>query len=198
MLAALAFTSLAVARDDELISRGKQLSEQCVACHAADGNSSVPVWPKIAGLGVAYMYKQLNDFKQGMDGPRPNAVMYGIVEDLSAQDMQDLAEYYASQKMLPGVAQADKANLGAQIYRVGNKATGVAACAACHGPNGRGYNLAKFPRLSGQHSEYIAQQLLAFKNGERSNSANQIMQEVAKRLTDEEIEAVSSYVSGLY
>jgi len=166
----------------------------CAACHGADGNSPLPMNPSLAGQHPEYLFKQLNDFKSGS---RNNAVMMGMVAGLSAEDMRNLAAYYSAQK--PGESAAKDKDLVAQgrkLFRGGNLATGVAACAGCHSPNGAGIP-SQYPRLAGQHPEYVATQLKAFRAGERANDANNMMRAVAARLTDKEIAAVAEYLSGL-
>ncbi|MCH8505971.1 MAG: cytochrome c4 [Ectothiorhodospiraceae bacterium] len=177
------------------ISRGQELSETCVACHGADGNSTNPEWPKIAGQGERYLFEQLVAYK---DGTRENALMAGQVADLDEQDMRDLAAYYASQTPDIGSADPDLADKGEQIYRGGIPDKNVAACIACHGPAGEGMAAAGFPRIGGQHATYTAQQLQKYRSGERSTDANRIMRGVAERMSDDEIRAVSSYIEGLY
>lgn len=177
---------------------GPVSSVTCTPCHAADGNSDNPAFPKISGLSARYIVKELQEFKKGANGRRNNAVMLTIANQLSEQEIQELAEYYAQQVRTIGVASANHIELGQRIYRAGNIKTGVTACAACHLPDGAGDALAGFPKLSGQNPEYVASQLKAFKTGERTNDLNGIMQEIAKKMADEEIEAVSNYVSGLH
>jgi len=166
----------------------------CAACHGADGNSPLPMNPSLAGQHPEYLFKQLNEFKSGN---RNNAVMMGMVAGLSAEDMRNLSAYYAAQKLSEAAAK-DK-NLVAQgrkLFRGGNLATGVAACAGCHSPNGAGIP-SQYPRLAGQHPEYVVAQLKAFRAGERANDTNNMMRAVAARLTDKEIAAVAEYLSGL-
>lgn len=177
---------------------GKAKSEVCVACHGNDGNSITPIWPKIAGLSESYALKQLLDFQKGENGPRYDPTMYGIVQGLTPQDLADLSAYYSTQTMTIGEAQANKVALGQAIYRGGNLATGVPACSACHSPTGSGNSLAMFPRLGGQNSEYIIAQMNKFKNNTRSNDPNNIMRDIAAAMTEEEIQAVASYVAGLH
>lgn len=177
---------------------GKTKSSTCVACHALDGNSPTPIWPKIAGLASEYLVQQLLDFQEGEKGPRYDPTMFGLVQTLSQQDIADLAAFYATQTMSIGAVAADKLELGQAIYRGGNLATELPACMACHGPTGSGNYLANFPRLGGQNSEYIVSQLKKFKDKTRSNDVNGIMQDIAAKMTDKEIEAVASYVAGLY
>lgn len=173
-------------------------SETCAVCHGADGNSTTPMWPKIAGMSESYLLKQLLEYQKGEQGSRYDPTMYGIVQNLQQQDLADLAAYYASQKMTMGLAQQDFIALGQQIYRGGNVLTGVPACAACHAANGEGNYLAKFPRLGGQNSQYIIDQLNKFKTQVRKNDPNKMMEDIAARLSDKEIEAVASYVAGLH
>ena len=166
----------------------------CAACHGADGNSPLPMNPSLAGQHPEYLFKQLNEFKSGS---RNNAVMMGMVAGLSAEDMRNLAAYYSAQK--PGESAAKDKDLVAQgrkLFRGGNLATGVAACASCHSPNGAGIP-SQYPRLAGQHPEYVATQLKAFRAGERANDVNNIMRAVAARLTDKEIASVAEYLTGL-
>lgn len=180
------------------INAGQQKSAVCVSCHMVDGNSTVPAWPKISGLPEKYFIEQLKAFKAGDKGGRFNPVMLSFAAALSDQDIVDLAAFYASQKSTPGSTPQRFVALGEKLYRGGNRTTGVPACSACHSPRGDGNILAGFPALSGQHSDYIMEQLKAFRSGARANDINSIMRDISKRMTDEEIEAVSHYVSGLH
>ncbi|HET8807934.1 MAG TPA: c-type cytochrome [Methylophaga sp.] len=190
---ALSNSILVIAAGD--ISAGKEKSAVCVACHAADGNSLSPDFPKLAGQHASYLAKQLADFKSGK---RENAIMYPIAQALSEQDMLDLAAYFSSQEIAPGAVSTEYLEAGRKLYRGGNAASGVPACMACHGPNGKGIPSAKWPMLSSQYSKYIESQLYKFAKGERANDPNGMMRDIAKRMTDEEIKAVSAYVSGLH
>lgn len=172
---------------------GKGKSATCVACHGPDGNSIVPMWPKLAGQHESYLLKQLLNFKHGQ---RENAQMSPQVVPLSEQDLADLAAYYASQTQTPGTTEPELAEAGEKLYRAGNAATGVPACSGCHGPDGAGLASAKFPRLAGQHADYIAQTLKYFRAGERANDPNAMMRGTAARLTDDEIEALAQYIQG--
>lgn len=173
---------------------GKTKSATCAACHGADGNSVNPEWPKLAGQHPSYIAKQLANFK---DDARVNPSMSPMAKPLSEQDMADLAAYFSSQVKKPGEADQTKVALGEQMYKGGNNATGVAACAACHGPTGTGNPASNFPSLSGQHATYIKNQLNAFRKGERANDAGKMMRNVAAKMTDAEIEAVAEYIAGL-
>lgn len=173
---------------------GKTKSATCAACHGADGNSVNPEWPKLAGQHPSYIIKQLMNFK---NDERVNAVMSPNAKPLSDEDMADLAAYFSSQTAKPGEADQSKVALGEQVYKGGNNASGVAACAACHGPVGAGNPAAKFPAISGQHATYIKNQLYAFRKGERANDAGKMMRNIANKMTDAEIEAVAEYIAGL-
>jgi cytochrome c553 len=175
------------------------VNQVCAACHASDGNSPVAVNPKLAGQIPEYLHKQLTNFKAAgaKKAERDSPVMAGMVANLSPDDMRNLAAYFASQKAKPGAAKSkDLVALGQKIYRGGLSAKGVAACASCHGPNGAGMP-SQYPRLSGQHAEYLEAQLKAFRSGERANDPNGSMRTVAGKLSDREIQAVADYTAGL-
>lgn len=174
---------------------GQAKSAPCAACHGADGNSTNPEWPKLAGQHPKYVEKQLKDFKAGR---RVNAMMTGMVAPLSENDMADLAAFYATKARTGGYASEERVALGKKIYRGGNSETGVPACMACHGPSGAGDPLGAIPALSGQHAKYVAMQLYAFRDLERSNDPKAMMRDVARWMTKEEIEAVSEYIAGLH
>ncbi len=164
----------------------------CSACHGADGNSVITLNPKLAGQHPEYLLKQLTNFKEGK---RVNAVMSGMVANLSLQQMQDLAAYFATQKTTLAKAKSNGAgSLGEKIYRGGIAATGVPACAACHGAAGAGLPK-QYPRLSAQHADYTLQQLRTFRTGERANAP--MMMAIAAKMTDAEMQAVADYMQGL-
>lgn len=175
---------------------GKDKAATCAGCHGADGNSATANFPKLAGQGAKYLAKQMNDVKSGQ---RPIVEMTGLLDNMSEQDIQDIAAYYASQAGSVGQANKELVEAGQKIYLAGIPAKQVAACTACHGPAGAGMDLAAFPALAGQHAAYTDAQLRKFRTGERANDGDaRIMRSIAARLSDKEIEAVSSYVSGLY
>tara|TARA_Y100000389_G_scaffold112717_1_gene109776 strand:- start:942 stop:1556 length:615 start_codon:yes stop_codon:yes gene_type:complete len=180
------------------VSKGKELSATCVACHGNNGISVNPVWPKLAGQNPKYLKAQLHEFKKGADGNRNNAVMYGITMSLSDSNINDLADYYASLKSNVGLTQDKYLELGRNIYRGGNMEIKMQACISCHGPNGQGNYAAAIPMLSGQHSQYTYQQLKNFQASKRSNDYNKMMRNIVHRMTDEEMKAVASYIEGLY
>ncbi len=175
---------------------GQQKSAVCAGCHGADGNSMVPTFPKLAGQGEKYLVKQMIDIKKG---DRAVPEMTGLLDNLTDQDFNDIAAYFAAQKSSIEQTKAELVEKGQSMYRAGNMATGAAACTACHGPTGQGNGPAAFPALSGQFSGYIATQLKKFRSGERANDGDaRMMRDIAAKLSDAEIEAVASYVSGLH
>lgn len=174
---------------------GQAKSATCAACHMPDGNSVNPEWPKLAGQGPAYLVKQLSDFK---GGARKDPTMSGMAAALTEADMADLGAYFSAQTQQPGVARQDLVALGEQVYRGGDPANAVAACSACHGPTGAGNPASKFPRVGGQHVKYLVKQIQAFKAGTRGNDPNNMMRGVAARMSDEQINAVAEYMSGLH
>ena len=175
---------------------GKAKAVSCAGCHGVDGNSANPAWPKLAGQSADYIAKQLADFKSGKK--RSDALMAGQVANLSSQDMADLGAYFAAKTGSQGAASKKLAAAGAKLYRGGNKKKGVAACIACHGPTGAGNPAAKFPMLSGQHAPYIEKAMKDFRSGARANDMNKMMQNIAEKMSDKEIKAVASYISGLH
>lgn len=175
------------------------VNQVCAACHAADGNSQIAANPKLAGQIPEYLDKQLANFKPaaGKKAERENAVMTGMVANLSPEDMRNVAAYYAGQTAKSGSAKSkDLVALGQKIYRGGIAGKSLPACASCHGPNAAGMP-AQYPRLSGQHAEYVEAQLKAFRTGERANDPGSMMRGVAGKMSDREIEAVSDYIAGL-
>lgn len=177
------------------VEAGKAKSATCAACHGADGNASLTMYPKIAGQHAEYLYKQLQEFKSGA---RPDPVMAGMVAALSDQDMKDLAAYFSSQTMSAGSTPEDVVAAGELLYRGGDMERGIPACIACHGPRGVGHSLAGFPKISFQHPDYIKSQLEKFRSGDRANDMNGMMGDIAVKLTDKDIEILSKYISGLH
>lgn len=193
---------------------GKTKAASCMGCHGMDGNSVVPIFPKLAGQNERYLIKQMNDIqcgalsadeqKQSKCSPRVVAAMAGQLNGKSAQDLADIAAYFAAQPAKAGVA-ADVALAakGEQVYRAGIQDKAVAACVACHSPTGQGNAAAGYPALAGQHSGYITAQLKAFraaadgKPGRSNDGDISMMRDVAKNLSDSEIEAVASFIAGL-
>lgn len=177
---------------------GQRKAAVCAACHGVDGNSVVPNWPKIAGQHSAYLERQVGLIKSGS---RPVPEMAGIVINLSDQDMADLAAYYSGQARTAGLTDEALLASGELLYRAGNSETDIPACMSCHGPAGEGNPLSGYPALAGQHSVYSEKMLKGFRTGQTwgdDDASSKIMTAVTKRLTDDEIKAVSSYIQGLY
>lgn len=174
------------------LAKGEASFAVCAACHAADGNSVIPAQPKLAQQHPAYLIKQLQEFKSGK---RANPVMAGMAATLSNEDMRNIAYWVSAKPAKPGFAK-DKALvlLGERIYRGGIADRQIPACAGCHSPNGAGIP-AQYPRLSGQHAEYVATQLTGFRDGARNNSLQ--MTQLTAKLNDREIRAVADYITGL-
>ena len=164
----------------------------CSSCHGADGNSMIPANPKLAQQHRDYIVKQLQEFKAGK---RANAIMSGMAAGLSDDDMKNIGAWLNSKKATEGFAkEKELVALGERIYRGGIPDRQIAACAGCHTPTGAGIP-AQYPRLSGQHAEYAVAQLTAFRDGVRKNSIQ--MTQVAAKMNDREIKAVSDYIAGL-
>ena len=175
------------------LAKGGQISSQvCAACHTADGSRGSPANPILQGQHAEYLAKQLTEFKSGK---RKNAVMNGMAAPLSEEDIRNVAAFYASKTAKPGFAKnKDTVALGEKIWRGGISERNVPACAGCHGPTGSGLP-AQYPRLGGQHGDYVEAQMTAFRSGARAN--NPVMVTVAAKMNDKEIKAVSDYVAGL-
>lgn len=197
IFAAVAVTALPGAAQNAIkpdLAKGEaSFAGVCAACHSPDGNSLIPVNPKLAQQHPQYIIKQLTEFKAGK---RVNAVMNGMAAPLSEQDMVNIAYWVSGKKATPGAAKdKDLVLLGERIYRGGIADRQIPACAGCHSPNGAGIP-AQYPRLSGQHADYAIAQLTAFRDGVRQNSVQ--MTQVAAKLNDREIRAVADYIAGLH
>jgi cytochrome c553 len=198
---ALGWTSISFAATVKPVgdaASGKDQSVPCSACHGVDGNSASP-FPKLAGQGEKYLFKQLRDIREGL---RVVPTMVGQLDDKTDQDLADIAAYFSSQQSTGGQTNPELLELGADIYRGGIADRNVAACIACHSPTGKGNAPAGFPALAGQNAQYVADQLRAYRKGYddptgRTNDDAMIMRATARGLSDKEIEAVSSYVAGL-
>lgn len=187
-----------VIEGDAVAGEGKAVT--CGACHGVDGNSAVPNFPKLAGLGEKYLLKQMKDIR---DGRRPVAAMAGQVDNMTDQDLADIAAFYDAKERTSEMADEDLVALGRKVYMSGIMERKVAACSGCHSPSGKGNGPAGFPGLAGQHADYIAAQLKMFRTGYESpegrtnDGDSKIMRTTAFELSDLEIEAVASYASGL-
>lgn len=190
------FSLQAVAQGDAAAGQAK--SAICAACHGADGNSVVPNWPKLAGQHTGYMVRQVALIKSGS---RTVPEMLGIVAGMSDQDIEDISAWFSSQTSNGGVADESMIEMGQRIYKAGNAESGVPACMSCHGPGGEGNPLAGYPALAGQHAVYVSKMLTGFRMGFNwgdDDRPSQVMNGAALLLTKDEIEAVASYIQGLY
>lgn len=204
LLGALTIAQGSIAAGDA--KAGEEKVAACAACHGADGNSAAPNFPKLAGLGEKYLLKQLMDIKAGT---RVVPEMTGLLNNSSDQDLADMAAYFNSKPLqLSGAKEirlkvnagieVDGLALGEKIFRSGNAEVGLPACTGCHSPRGLGNGPAGYPRLSGQHAEYIEKQLHNFRAGERVNDGDvKTMRQVAQYMTDAQIKAVANYIAGL-
>lgn len=187
-----------IIKGDAAAGEGKAVT--CGACHGADGNSAVPNFPKLAGLGEKYLLKQMKDIR---DGRRPVAAMAGQVDNMTDQDLADIAAFYDAKERTSEMADEDLVALGRKVYMSGIMERKVAACSGCHSPSGKGNGPAGFPGLAGQHADYIAAQLKMFRTGYESpegrtnDGDSKIMRTTAFELSDLEIKAVASYAAGL-
>ncbi len=181
-------------------ARGQSVaSAVCVACHGADGNSPVSANPKLAGQHPEYLFKQMKNFKaaEGKQPERVNAVMNGMIAAYDEGQMRDLAAYFAAQTQKGEAAKnRETIGLGQKLFRAGDQAKGLPACAGCHGPTGAGIP-SQYPRIGGQYPEYLEAQLKGFRDGARANDPNKMMRMVALKMTDAEIKAVADYIAGL-
>ena len=180
---------------------GRSKSQACAACHGVDGNAAIPNYPKLAGQHAGYLVKQLQAFKSKK---RNDPIMASQVTNLSEQDMEDIAAYYSGQKTSLGAAtDQNKRELGEKIYRGGIQSKAVAACMGCHGPNGAGNPPANFPSINSQNEAYVVKSLKDYKAGQTrafdpKDDSGKMMRDIAKRMSDAEMEAVAHYISGLH
>ncbi|AVU78557.1 cytochrome c4 [Pseudomonas sp. Fig-3] len=195
LLLTLGISGVAHAAGDAAAGQAK--AAVCGACHGPDGNSMAPNFPKLAGQGERYLTKQLKDIK---DGKRVVLEMTGLLTNLNDQDLADMAAYFASQKGSVGAADPKLVARGEALFRGGNLEKGLPACTGCHSPDGKGNAAAGFPHLGGQHAQYIAKQLTDFRKEAdgRNNDGEAMMRTIARKLSDEEIAAVASYIQGLH
>ena len=190
LLAGLTLAPPPVAADT---SRAEEIVQgKCFICHGAEGESSSPLFPRLAGQHAGYIARQLADYKNGR---RKSGAMQPMVDNLSPADFKALGAWFASRPTtVHAVDDPDLAQVGRFVYLRGNPWSGIAACAACHGPKGHGTEA--LPRLAGQHALYTENQLRQFSRRERNND-NAVMHSVAAGLTELELKAVASYISGL-
>jgi len=194
LLLTLGITGLAQAAGDAKAGQAK--AAVCGACHGPDGNSMAPNFPKLAGQGERYLTKQMQDIKSGK---RTVLEMTGLLTNLSDQDLSDIAAYFSSQQGSVGAADPKVVAHGEELFRGGKLDQGMPSCIGCHSPNGAGNAAAGFPHLGGQHAQYVAKQLTDFREGNRTNDGDtKIMQSIAAKMSNKDIDAVSSYVQGLH
>jgi cytochrome c553 len=186
---------------------GQTKAGTCAACHGADGNSADAQYPRLAGQHERYIAKQLHLFKTG---ERENPIMGPMAATLSAQDMRDIGAYFATQKGQAGVADESPVaagpnagkkywEVGEKLFRAGNPKAGVPACLACHGPTGRGNPGPAYPSVGGQHGAYTSARLKFYREGsDKAKAAAPAMVEISKRLSDEEIQGLATYIEGLH
>jgi cytochrome c553 len=193
-----ALSNVSVAAEGDA-QAGQAKSAMCSACHGVDGNSLVPMYPKLAGQHEKYIAKQLADFKKGaMSGGkegRNDPVMAGMVMALTDQDMADLGAYFASQPISAGNGSASAA--GQKLYFGGDEARGITACIACHGNNGKGVSSAGFPGVNAQNADYLKIQLEKFRSAARANDNSAMMRNIAAKLTDKDIAALSQFMASM-
>ncbi len=184
----------------------------CAACHGLDGNPTDAQYPRLAGMPERYVAQQLALFKSGQRNSGMAAVMMPMAAPLSAQDMRDLGAYFAQQKSSSGIADDTQIaagpyagmkyfEVGQKLFRGGDPARGLPACMACHGPTGAGNPGPAYPHIAGQQSAYAVRRLQEYRTGTTTQGdphSFNIMATVAKSLTDEEIQALGSYLQGLH
>ncbi len=176
---------------------GETKAAVCAACHGADGNSAISMYPNLAGQNESYIALQLAHFKSGQ---RDNAIMAPFASMLSDQDMQDVGAFFATKHTLPGKADEAFVERGQALYRGGDAVAAIPACIACHGPDGRGMAGAAYPQVAGQYSEYLSAKLTEWREGASwgEDDHSKIMPDIAKRLSDADIAALASYMQGLH
>lgn len=178
---------------------GEAKSALCAGCHGGDGNSPAADFPRLAGQYEGYIVKQVRDFQSGLRAN--NDIMAGMAATVaSVEDAKDIAAYFASKKMAKdplAPVNADLAKKGEKLFNDGNMQTGVYGCVHCHGERGKGKaaNITQFPRIGGQHRDYITKQLNDFRAGNRKNDPGGMMADIAKKLSDDEVKAVAEYLS---
>ncbi len=205
LLASLAITMGAVGtvhaqtdhQADADAAAGRELAQTCAACHGQQGISPSGAFPNLAGQQMSYLAKQIMDIR---DGDRLVPTMAGQVDDFSDQDAWDVAGHFAGQNANLGQTSDEDAELlarGEELYRAGDMSKGIPSCSACHTPTGVGIGSAVYPALSGQHAEYTVSTLQDFASGERANSPNNIMGDIASKMSDSDMKAVANYLLGL-
>lgn len=188
--------SLAFSGQTADLKAGKEKSTPCQGCHGTDGNSINPQWPSLANQHPGYLIKQINDFQSAK---RKDSLMSSMVTGLSKTDVSDIAAYFSSMKIksAPGTDDPKIIAIGKKIFKGGNSYNGVPACSGCHGPNGIGNAPSGFPYLAGQQLQYLIKTMNDFKSGARQNDVNEMMQNIAEKMTETEIKSVATYISNM-
>lgn len=173
--------------------------KKCAACHNMTGNSISPVWPKIAEQHSEYLYKQLIEYKKGKEGNRYDPTMLGMLQNINEDDMKNLSNYFSQQVLEKSKTKINQQEfeLGKKLYLYGDKTNNIVACVGCHGINGNGNKLANFPSLKWQHKEYLTIQLKKFKTHERSNDPKEIMRDIVTNMSQEQMDALATYLSSI-
>ncbi len=181
----------------EMINIENQNVKKCAACHTLTGNSIAPIWPKIAGQHSDYLFKQLTEYKKGKEGNRFDPTMLGMIQNLNEKELKDLSDYFSKQTLEKTKIKKQPENFekGKELYIYGDKKNNIAACIGCHGIDGLGNKLANFPVLKWQHKDYIITQLKKFKTKERLNDANEIMRDITINMSNDQMDALASYIS---
>ena len=189
---AISIPSIAFATGDPVA--GKSTAVICIGCHASDGNSTNPIYPKLAGQNEPYLAKQLYDFKSGQ---RKEEHMSSMVEAIGLDDIPNIAAYFSQQARTADDAIIPANPLGKKLYQTGDRSKAITACITCHGPNARGNPAQLYPSLAGQHSDYLVKSLKAFRSKERQNDSNEVMRQITAKLSDTDIQALAQYLSTL-
>lgn len=174
------------------VTRGQTASATCQGCHGPDGNSFSPDWPNLASQNTNYLSKQIHDFQSGA---RKDPTMSSMAAGLAEKDIADIVAYFASQTVKADAV--SQSAVGQKLYMGGNRYTRVPACAGCHGPHGAGNGPGAIPHLAGQKAAYVVKAMRDFKSGARSNDRNQIMRDIASKLTEKEITEVAKFLAGM-
>jgi cytochrome c553 len=192
LLLSVLLVAASAARADDAARAQEIIQSQCAICHGPEGESSTPVFPRLTAQHADYVARQLADFQAGR---RKSPVMEPMAKELTPAEMLAIGRWFESRQARVHEA-ADPALVvkGRDVYQRGILAKGVPACKKCHGLEGEGTE--KLPRVGGQHQQYLETQLRAFSQRTRTND-NMVMQTIAAQITDDELRAVSSYISGL-
>ena len=202
---AVAVSGLAAAQPKADVARGEQIANTvCAACHAADGNSGIAMYPRLAAQDAEYIILETHLIKDGKRTTGAAGTMMPLVQSLSDDDIRNVAAYFQKQQPKAGEANPkENPELGARIFRGGLADKKLPACMSCHGPNGAGMpggstakdGIVAYPRLGGQHKAYVVEQLKAYQSGQRTNP---IMVDIAKRMSADEMNAVANFIQGLH